>query len=310
MTKTTKKDKRSRKAFEAPRNSTFLLDPEEIVIIGHDTEDGPGHPLYAADCNDPLDEVFVENVFQNGVDTDVTITKWEGRACAVVGRTRVRAARVANIRRKKEGLPLIKVGCKVVSGTELKLARRKIRENNVRKTLGVLQKAEDAQYLLDQGMPIAEVAVEFMVKPETIKEWTAVLGATADVRKAVSAGKIGATAAAKIAKLEGGEAQREALQKVLASGKGSVVEAKRAVRQAKAESEGKKGDGMGVVSRKHQRALLDVASDRAKVDIDDSDFCHGFAEALRVILGEATQDTRSEMLVLQVSKAEDEKRAA
>lgn len=303
-----KQDKRSRKAFEAPRNSTFLMDPEEIVIVGHDTKDGPGHPLYATDCNDPLDDAFVENIYQHGVDTDVTITKWEGRPCAVVGRTRIRGARAANKRRKKEGLPLIRVGCKVVSGTEIKLARRKIRENNVRKVVNVLQKAEDAAYLLDQGVPLDEVAVEFQVTPQTVKEWIAVLGTTADVRKAVRDGKIGATAASKIAKLEGGDAQREALAKVIASGKGSTVEAKRALRKAKAEGEGKKGDGTGVVSRRDQRALLDVAG--GPFEDRDQDYMAGFADALRVILGEETKDTRAEWVVLQVSTKADEQKAA
>lgn len=298
-----------KKAFDAKRTSTFVYDPEDLVVIGHDTKDGPLHPLYAPDCNDPIDEAFQENVFLNGVDTDVTITKWEGRPCVVVGRTRVRAARVANKRRAKEGLPLIQIGCKVVSGTEAKLAARRIRENNVRKVVGVLQKAEDAQYLLDQGMPIETVAIELGVKTkETVKEWLAVLGSTADVRKAVASGRIGATAAAKIAKLVGGDAQKKALADIIASGKGSTVEAKRAVRKAKAKSEGKTSDGMGIVARKDQRALLEQA--QQAYGRGSEIYYQGFADAVRAILGEETKDARADELVLRVAAAVDEKRAA
>jgi ParB family chromosome partitioning protein len=303
-----------KKAFDAPRTSTFVYDPNDLVIIGHDTKDGPLHPLYATDCNEPIDETFQESVFRHGVDTDIIITKWEGKACVVEGRTRVRAARVANKRRAKEGLPLIRIGCKVVSGTEAKLAAKKIRANNVRKVMTVMQKAEDAQFLIDQGMPIEDVAVELGVKTaQTVKEWIAVLGATADVRKAVETGKIGATAAAKIAKLEGRDAQREALATAVANGGGSLVEAKRAVRKAKREAEGKTGDGMGVVGRKLQRQLLDVAAAKAEDAneiLEDTTYYQGFADALRVILGEETQDTRAELAVLGVTKTLDEAKAA
>lgn len=289
--------KTTKKAFDFARNSSYIADPDDLIVIGLDTKDGEGHPLYDATIHEPLDPAFVANVDVNGVIVPIALVKHEGRPAIVDGRTRTRAAREVNKRRRKSGQPLLKLTCVMTNGTDVKLRQKRIISNAIRKVVDVVTRAHQAQELLDQGMTIEEVATTFTVTEQAIKSWLAVQGASRDVKRAVIAGQISAGAAAKIAKLEGASAQKEALDKTLAAGgRNSTKAAKRAVAAKTGTS--------AVISlgKREQRKLLDLAIG-GEADVSN-DYWKGFADALRLTLGENTTDLRARDVLKKAQRKE------
>lgn len=45
-----------KQALDAPRKQYWLLNPENLVIIGLDTNDGPEHPLWDTRIKLPIDK--------------------------------------------------------------------------------------------------------------------------------------------------------------------------------------------------------------------------------------------------------------
>jgi ParB family chromosome partitioning protein len=300
---------RNKKAFDAPRDTAFLFDPDDLLIVGLDTKDGTEHPLYDERIRLPLEDNDVKNVDVMGILQPILITKIAGQAYVVDGRQRVRWAREAKKLQIKRGdSATIRVPARNKTGSDVRLMAMMTSTNEVRRDDDVLVKADKAQRLLDRGASIEEVGVFFSKHTKTIENWLVVASATPKVKKAVVDGKITPTAAGKIAKLEGKQAQEEALHEVLAdvaSGTKSTIAAKRVSAQ-KASNGKSNGIGLG---RRAQSRLLEIALGGEQDDRDP--YWDGVADALRAVRGETTEvDAKLKVVLKKVEKEKEKKEKA
>ena len=210
-------------AFEAPRRNAYEMNPNDVVIIGLDTEDGPEHPLYDDRVKLKLDEGLVRNIMVHGVIQPITITKDpDGRALVVVGRQRVRCAREANKRLEAEGKVPVSVPAITRRGAQADMYGVLISENACRQDDNLVTKARTAAKLISQGVSQDLVAVHMRTTPARIGAWLKLLELEPALLKAVERGEISAS---------------QALEK---SGAGSDVQ-----KALAAEVRGKKANGKG-----------------------------------------------------------------
>lgn len=287
-----------KKAFDVPRDTSFMFDPDELIIVGHDTNDGPEHELYDPRAKLAADEDLAKNLDVLGIINPVTITKIAGKAYVVAGRQRVKAARIAKKWQLDRGEKFtIRVPCRNRSGTTL--IDVMISENEGRRDDDVIIKAEKAQRLLDRGRTLEETANRFQVSAKTIKNWLAIAEAAPEVKRAVIGGQITASAGSTLAKLEGRETQVEELSKLIASsgGKATTAAAKKAITTRKTDG---KRDGVGL-GRKVQKKLLDHATGTENNDPDP--YWDGVRDAAAAILGERDKvvDKRMTKLLKEIS---------
>ena len=193
------KTDRKHHAIDAPRISIYSIDPAETVIIGLDTDDGPEHELWGPEVNDPLDENMVANITELGVLVPVIVRKDPAHARPVVvdGRTRVRAAREANERLRKQGLEPLRVKASYEpSQNKKRLSGIMVSANEIRRVDGLLRKAGKAKHLVHVcGHSEEEAAVRMGVSPSTIKNWVTVADMPAEIHDAIRQGRTTVTRA-------------------------------------------------------------------------------------------------------------------
>lgn len=212
-----------KKAPVGTRMSTYAYAPQDLVIIGLDTEDGPEHPLYDPRIKLPLDKHMVANVEAWGIKENVLITKSDakhpGRPVVVAGRQRVRWARAANenITKRAQGEALHQVLTNLEKGDENELAGIMVLENEIRKDDDMITKARKAQKLMTVNkFSAAQVANVFGVSVPSLRVWLKVLQTSPKVQAAVDAKKITASAALALMELPM-DKQDEALAGLIAA---------------------------------------------------------------------------------------------
>lgn len=198
------------------RSTTHKINPNELIIIGRDTEGDEEHFLYQtrALLEPTPEEVAAASEGVSGVVEITKLKEYEGYV-VVAGRQRTIAARVA-------GLPEIE--CKVVKGTPTELVALMIKENALQKAMGPLDKAKDALKLLNlhlaDGMEKAEAlaatARAFGQTEQSIKDYITVLKFDPKVHKAIEQKKISAYDALTRLRKVKPEEQADKLQEVLA----------------------------------------------------------------------------------------------
>jgi len=197
------------------RLNGFIFEPEDLVIIGLDTDNGPEHPLYDERIHLPLDEGLIKNIMLEGVIKPVVVCKDpDGHALVVDGRQRVRAAREAKTRQAANGDVTVRVPAVHRRSDETALLGVSISANGFHQGTNVLAKARQAERLLNMGQTEEEVALRFGVSGQAIRNWRKLLDLAAELKKAVEAGKIAPSAALELAKLPKAE-QKAALQRVI-----------------------------------------------------------------------------------------------
>ena len=229
----------AKKAFDLPRDSIYVVDPEDICIIGgkgvltgHERgklDTAPsGDALDDLDLRESLDEAFVANVDHYGVRVPVLAAKVDGVMSVVDGRTRVRAARAANVLRKKRGELPISIRCHMQRDKDQADLIGVAISANQRRNETTASKIDKAKRMLARGASEDRVALSFGVKLATVKGWLDFEdNATAATKRAASSGKLSATAAAQLARMKDPERQNEALGKLLeVPGKRTVTAAK------------------------------------------------------------------------------------
>lgn len=277
-------DKRSRKAFDEPRGTTFLFDPDDLTIIGLDTDDtAETHALYDDSIHAELDEDDIKNMDAYGVISPISIVKRDGKAIVVAGRDRVRRAREVKKRQKARGEKnLIKVPCVVRNGDDNFLMQIMDSENESRRgPTDISKKIQKIQRMLGRSIPKGDVARSFRVSEKTIDNWLALGEASKEIIRATSTGAISVSAAIKLARLPHDE-QTKALAEVTAGGAKGTTD--RAARAARTRQRGDGEDGTGITGRKAQRRMLEVAAGTKDDEVDP--YYQGAADALRLILGE------------------------
>jgi ParB family chromosome partitioning protein len=252
-------------AFEVKRASAFLFDPEELVIIGLDTQDGPEHPLYDERINLKLSDGLVKNIMVYGVIQPVAIVKDGDKAVVAAGRQRVRAARKANEKLRERGEEPIMVPAVLRRGEDDLLMGVSISENENRENDDPIVQAGKVQRYLDRGRSHGEAAVTFGVSTQTISNRLKLLDCIPAVKTAVKKGLISASAAIELSGLPADE-QKAALDKMLESGQTTTKDAK------KAKSPGAGGDGS---SSPGKRIIRKVLSNEQAAEILGNDFIKG-----------------------------------
>src|SRR5229473_3603353 len=125
-----------------------------------------------------------------------------GGIVVVAGRQRVRAAQAANVLRKREGRPLLKIKSVVQDGEIVDALTTAIIENRLRRNDSPLAEARLVKRYTDYfGGKAADVALVFGRKPAAIRTLLLLLDAAPVVQRSVEAGQISMTAAGELARL-------------------------------------------------------------------------------------------------------------
>lgn len=233
--------------IEGKRDNLYLVDPDDVTIIGIDTNDGPEHYLYDERVKLPLDEAMVLNVMALGVREPVSVTvdgKGDKKRILVVdGRRRVMHARAANKRLKKDGEPLVMLPVWPGKGLdEEKTMAIAVSLNEIRVQDPVMIKAAKAARMKARNHSNADIARAFGMDEQTIWTWLRIETLSPAVKRAINGGIPGVvvtpTAAAKLADLPKDEqesalkqlieeARAEGSQTVTVGKAGAVARAKR-----------------------------------------------------------------------------------
>jgi ParB family chromosome partitioning protein len=252
------------------------MPPENLTIVGIDTDHKSmkDHHLYDPRIKLPVNEEDVLNILEYGVLEPVLVTKEDDKVIVVDGRQRVRAAREANKRLKKQKEPQILVDLVVKRGDEGRLFGISI-AGNVRKDDGILEKAAKAQALLDRGYPEEDIAVAFAVSKTAVKQWLSLIECAPEVRKLVEDGKISASAAVKLSKLDKAE-QKEQAAEMVKTGKTTAADAQARTKTKSAKKNGQQVEDDGFVlkapsKRIVRKLVLGVQRDGEEAVIFDGD---------------------------------------
>lgn len=194
--------------FFAPENLTLVTDPNS--------------PLYDERVRLPVDEALARNIDYQGVIEPILVSKnpETGETEVVVGRQRVKAARLVNEWRADRGADLRQIPAYVFKGSRRDAIEFIASENEVRQADTPLGRAEKMRRMMALGRGEEDVAIVFGCTVATVRTTLALLECTADVQKAVEAGSINVTHAKKLAKLEPAE-QREKVAALVAAGEGA-----------------------------------------------------------------------------------------
>jgi ParB-like chromosome segregation protein Spo0J len=205
-------------SIDGARKDCWNLDPDDVVVVTREmVEDDPDlAQFYDKRADLPPQEDLVQSIMLFGVKQTILIKKMAESVYVVDGRQRTKACREANERLRKLGQPEKKVPAILQIGSESDVVESMILTNEHRLEDGIMAKAEKASRYIASGRTPKETAVLFGVKPATIKHWLSLLDLTPSVRKAVDAGQIAASAAAKLVSLPSAE-QKEALAEALAA---------------------------------------------------------------------------------------------
>jgi len=212
---------KSKNALTGLKRTMFGMNPEDITIIGIDTEHGKGdHPLWDKRVELPVDEGLVRSIMEHGVLQTVTVRKNDGVAELVIGRQRVRAAREANRRLADSGKKPIVINVVTVRGTDREMAGLMVTENELRVNTSQLEKAEMLRGLVElYEYTDKEAAEVFGVTQTAIRNWKKLWKCADEVLEAVNNGEMSASAAADLTVFEPEEQARklEALRAEAAS---------------------------------------------------------------------------------------------
>lgn len=209
--------KTKKSAFDYKRGNTWFGPPEDAVIIGLDTEDGPEHPLYKDDIHAPLDEAFVQNVDKNGVIVPVAVRKNGEAAEIVYGRTRIRAAREVNLRRAKRGDPPLLVEFTLKKAEQKTLHAMSVSENFARKKFSAVDEAREMAKLMSSGYDEDDVATHFCCSVAKVKSRMDLLQLSPRLIASVESHKVAHTTALAYKALSHAEQEKQ-LEALLASG--------------------------------------------------------------------------------------------
>ena len=183
------------------RGEVWQFDPDKLIIV-----DTPGHPLFDKRGHLPPDEGLVQS-FLAGHGQIMTIrVVYDGkdengnpRVLVADGRQRVKAMREANRRRRAEmgaEAPVMNVRGEVSRGDDMKLRIWKIAANELRRPDPPILKAEKAQELLDNGLPMEQLPAVFGVGIQTIKKWLSLLNLADPIKAELVKGVVSTEAAA------------------------------------------------------------------------------------------------------------------
>lgn len=249
-------------ALNGLKRTMFGMAPEDLVIIGLDTDHKDGeHVLWDPRVLEPVSEELVSAIeAAGGVLQPITVRKSaEGKAEVVFGRGRVRALRELNKKLVEKGLKPMVVNVIAKQADDKTLVSWMIIENEIRKPTTPIQKTRLLKVLIGQGFSDAECADRFGVTATSIRNWKKLFDAETSVLAAVEAGEIKSSTAGELAHLPP-EKQIEELEKLRAAqekGDGkATTEAARNVRRQ--ETGSSRATTFKIPSKKVVMKILDT----------------------------------------------------
>lgn len=303
----------NKKAFDTGRSSMYVMDPiKDLAIAGAlndefgipkeqlgelDTECDRSDPLYNMDLGEPIDEDFISNIDAYGVMTPIKICKRDDMAFVVFGRSRVRAARVVNRRRKARGEPPITVKCDIVRGPDALLMGNMIAENEIRRReSSPLTKIDNLLRMLARGVSIKDCAISFGKSEATLQSWIDYNDkASSPVKKAVESGRMSLTTAINVARAGDADAQKKAMDElgaqVPAEGRITNNRAKQAAKRATAAPDAMPYE---MSTKRELKKLLEAVEkmDHGKHGEKTIAFWEGVEHAVQLVIGTDKLDER------------------
>lgn len=275
--------------YDASRVSRFKFAPDDVVILGLDTNDDEG-PLYDASVHTPLDENMVQSVYRDGVIQDILVTPMmidgERKPVVVDGRHRTRWARRANLLRRSAGLEPWPVHARNATDKEINLLAAKHTTNFVRANRDASQKVSAATELAAAGRTKEQIAIDLGCSISSVENFLALGRAEPEVAEAVAKGEIPVTAGYKLAKLPRGKQASAVTTAVTTAresgGKARVSDAIVAKKKAKGDKDANKRPSITKVRHLLEAAQEDSKIHRALSQCEPIDF-------LRWLLGDVTE---------------------
>jgi ParB family chromosome partitioning protein len=273
----------SKQAFDAKRTNLFMFDPNDLVVIGFDTDDGPEHPLYDKRAKLPVDEKLVLNIMALGkILEHVGVRKNGDKAEVIFGRQRVKACREANKRRALHGYEPLFVPATIERADESRALEMMVSENEIRKDDGPIDRARKIQKYLDYGHTEDDASKIFGMTAQAIKMQLQLLDLDKSVQKMVESGQVSATAAASLSVFSRDEQKTEA-EKLVSEGKTTVADVRHAVKQTKAKKKG--GDGAEVIKAPSKKIIKRLLKRNEEL-VDEEKLDANFIKGIRFAIGD------------------------
>lgn len=195
-------------AKTAGKDNLWKEYPEKIVLI-----EDPSHPLYDERVALPLREPTVLDIMQRGVLIPVLCRRAKGGSFEVVdGRQRVRHAIEANRRLVEAGHPPRQIPIKITQARDNEVFGNLVAANAHRTNDSHSAKARNIARFLDLGHTEEDARITFNLKSENaVKSYIALAAASPALLTALDEGRIGVTAAVRLAKKFSPEEQEQAL---------------------------------------------------------------------------------------------------
>ena len=220
--------------------------PESLTL-----EKNPASPFYSEDINEPLPEGFIDNIAARGVICSVCVVRDGERFVVTDGRKRLRALLEANKRRHAEGQPAHTIGyfIKRTRGDSDIIGLSAAANLHVDDS--PMLRARKALRMQEAGAGLEQIANDFGVTVQCVKNWLTLLDCAAPVQKAVDEGRVGESIARKLAGLDR-EKQREVFDEMVAKGQTRGAGATRAV------AAGKRGQPVAGETAKKMRSRAQI----------------------------------------------------
>jgi ParB/RepB/Spo0J family partition protein len=207
-------------------NNSWGLDPNEVVIIGIDTDHAEGeHPYRETDerLQVEVSRDLVDSIKRKGVLQAIGIRKTkDGLPEVAYGRRRVLACRQANAELIEAGeTPILVPATVVTDSSDKEAAETMVEENAQRLELTPMNKAKLLKILLQYGHTEKEAAKRFGVSITAIKQWRKLLDLAPELVEKVDTGELSSSAGMELASLP-----KDEQVKVFAEAKAKAPEGK------------------------------------------------------------------------------------
>jgi ParB family transcriptional regulator, chromosome partitioning protein len=259
------------------RTNLLTFDPDKLKIVTDKK-----HHLYDPRVDLELNESLVASIMFRGVIEPIIVWKdpESGDTCVVDGRQRVKNAREANKRLRKNGEAPKLVKAIVERGDPKNLMAVMAIANEGRAAVTASEKAKLAQRLLEVGHTEDVVAIILHCSGSGLKNYLALLDCTADVRNAVESGALPATQAYKLSKLKP-DKQRSTVAKMLRAASGSKGKHERAKKMRQVTGNG-------------HRSWTEILTLRETIDSLDDEEGRNWLSALDWCLGKSDRHPKPE----------------
>ena len=200
------------------RKDAFPFDPDKLVLV-----EDPAHPLYDERVHLPVPAWLVESVRTYGVLQAITVRKngetekGDPIVEVVIGRQRVKAARIANQELRAEGKPPVFVYALVKNAKDGEIAEIAVVENEHRQDDDPMTRARKMQRLVDLGRPLERVALAFKCKAKEVRAALGLLELDDKVQDAVERQQLSPSVAAELREFPRA-VQRAKLKEMVAAG--------------------------------------------------------------------------------------------